>query len=185
MLNKKDLERIKDKVSEIRKQYNISEPGVDLNELIDNFNKNNKDIQIIASEIDLSELSKQYKIPVSGFSRKHENTIYISVERKENAMKKRFLFAHSLGHLFLDHDIDQIEFKWDHTSMNMSLMGYFPSTVSEQEANAFAVELLIPEDQVRKYYNLFKNSDKIYILSKMFGVSKQAMVIRLRGLNLI
>lgn len=181
MLKRENLVNARNKAKEIREQYNLTGPGVDLNELIDNFNKSNQDIQIVASELDLSELEKHYKKPLSGFIKKMGNKVYIGVARDEPAFRKRFTLAHELGHFFLGHDTSQIEFRQNINALELAILGYYHDD-DEKEANEFAGELLMPEEEVKQLYNLVKDSDK---LSKIFGVSYQAMEVRLKRLGLI
>lgn len=182
MLKRENLVNARNKAKEIREQYNLTGPGVDLNELIDNFNNSNQDIQIVASELDLSELEKHYKKPLSGFIKKMGNKVYIGVARDEPAFRKRFTLAHELGHFFLGHNTSQIEFRQNIDALALAILGYYPYNDDEQEANEFAGELLMPEEEVKQLYNLVKDSNK---LSKIFGVSYQAMKVRLTRLGLI
>lgn len=182
MIKHENFANARNKAKEIRLLYNLTPPGVDLNELIDNFNNSNKDIQIVASELDLSELEKHYKKPLSGFIKKMGNKVYIGVARDEPAFRKRFTLAHELGHFFLGHNTSQIEFRQNIDALTLAILGYYPYDDYEQEANEFAGELLMPEEEVKQLYNLVKDTNK---LSKIFGVSYQAMNVRLTRLGLI
>lgn len=182
MIKHENFANARNKAKEIRFKYNLTPPGVNLNELIDNFNNSNKDIQIVASELDLSELEKHYEKPLSGFMEKVGNKVYFGVAHDEPAFRKRFTLAHELGHFFLGHDTSQIEFKLNIDDLELAILGRYPYNVYEQEANEFAVELLMPEEEVKQLYNLVKDTNK---LSKIFGVSCQAMNVRLMRLGLI
>lgn len=89
--------------------------------------------------------------------------------------RARFTIAHELGHYFLhmaDSDNKVItSFRMDHSLV-------------EKQADAFAAELLMPEDSVRKEYGnmVIPVSDS---LARSFNVSKQAMRFRLDRLELI
>lgn len=180
-VNSEIFANARNKAKEIRLRYNLTPPGVDLNELIDNFNNSNKDIQIVASELDLSELEKHYKKPLSGFMERVGNKVYFGVAHDEPAFRKRFTLAHELGHFFLGHGTSQIEFRQNIDALSLAILGYYPYNVYEQEANEFAVELLMPEEEVRK---LNKFIDDYKMLAEIFGVSYQAMYFRLKRLRL-
>lgn len=185
MINKENLIRARKRAKEIREKYNLSGPGVNLNELIDNYNNSDKDAKIIAKEIDLSELQRYYDKALSGFIQKQDDKIFIGIQISEPSYRKRFTLAHELGHLFLGHindDPSQIDFRKNIDALDLSSFGLYSHDEREQEANEFAAELLMPEEEIRK---LYKAIDDHKILAEIFGVSYQAMYIRLKRLGLI
>jgi Zn-dependent peptidase ImmA (M78 family) len=88
-------------------------------------------------------------------------------------VRARFTLAHELGHIFLNHD--KREF------YDAEVAREFGEDVpenakppKEQEADAFASELLIPVEQLKKYQGDLKSPDK---MAGIFQVSKPAMAI--------
>ena len=108
-------------------------------------------------------------------------TIYIS--DRDSKQRQYFTIAHELGHYFLHRDklkeniitIDDVD-----TMKAMLRNGMMSS--EEVEANYFAAELIMPEEQVREMYD--KLNGDIDDLASFFRVSKLAMAIRVDTLNL-
>lgn len=118
-----------------------------------------------------------------------DNRFSILIEQSDHPNRKRFTFAHELGHFFLHKD----KLKWDHkifidTDNNYSLFRRNSVHVRDEdkpleaEANYFAAELLMPKDVVEKAYNEIWS---IEILSNVFRVSIEAMTYRLSNLGLL
>lgn len=85
-------------------------------------------------------------------------------------VRQRFTIAHELGHLFL-HPTGLL-FR-DHTST----MGVKPE---EREANRFAAELLMPDFMLQALIAARSTGE----LAELFGVSLQAMSIRLQSFRM-
>lgn len=102
-----------------------------------------------------------------------DGTRVAMVNRAKAYVRGRFTLAHELGHIFLSHD------KRDFYDAE-AVREYgedMPENAKppwEQEADAFAAELLIPMEQLKKYQAELKNPDK---LAGIFQVSKPAMSI--------
>ena len=105
-------------------------------------------------------------------------TIYVNEE--EAAERQRFTMAHELGHYWL-HLRDQrqhVGFKDSRDNISRAFRrSDAPLSPMETEANQFAAALLMPTKLVRAYRYLDPAA-----LAKRFGVSTQAMDIRLRSL---
>lgn len=106
----------------------------------------------------------------------------------ESKVRQRFTIAHELGHYELHKQdngffIDK-EFKMLFRDHNSSTGEY----KKEQEANAFAAALLMPEKFVVKEiknHNLdLSDEDSMKELAKLFNVSVPAMTYRVTNLNL-
>lgn len=106
----------------------------------------------------------------------------------ESKVRQRFTIAHELGHYELHKQdngffIDK-EFKMLFRDQNSSTGEYR----KEQEANAFAAALLMPEKFVIKEiknHNLdLSDEDSMKELAKLFNVSVPAMTYRVTNLNL-
>lgn len=115
------------------------------------------------------------KNDVFGFIEKNNGITSIYVNAENSLTRRRFTVAHELGHYFLHHD--------DGQELNYLDLRSTKSTIEETEANRFAAELLMPEEQVRNEYSnlLFPTVDA---LARKFQVSKQAMKYRLLNLGL-
>lgn len=144
-----------------------------------------KDLQLKVFEIDMNDLRKKAKETdtdldenISGFLVRsdHQHTIFLN--KKEPMNRKRFTIAHEIGHL-----------KLNHLSNEETSTIFRDSTSSEGihqkevTANAFAAELLMPEDLVRYACNLLNSS--VSKIARAFGVSEIAIRHRLKNLGLI
>lgn len=106
----------------------------------------------------------------------------------ESMVRQRFTIAHELGHYELHKDGDELfvdkTFKVLFRDQNSSK----GEILKEQEANAFAAALLMPEHLIRK--EIEKNSfdlseeNSMKKLAKTFNVSVPAMTFRISNLGL-
>lgn len=88
-------------------------------------------------------------------------------------VRARFTLAHELGHIFLNHD--KREFYDAEAAREMGEDApEKEKPAKEREADAFASELLIPMEQLKKHQSALKDLDK---LAGIFQVSKPAMSI--------
>lgn len=113
---------------------------------------------------------------VSGKIRRSDRGFSIEVNRHHSPARRRFTLAHEIAHYLLHRDLMEQGIVDD----AMYRSG-FPSAV-ETEANALAAELLMPRDLVRTVYRA--GVMDIPHLCKVFGVSEDAMRIRLQKLGL-
>ena len=103
-------------------------------------------------------------------------TIYLSTEDHPN--RKRFTCAHEIGHFVKHSEDDDDDFEYIDYRAGAASMGF---DTDERYANAFAASLLMPQKHVRRLRSLGYNDAQ---LAKAFGVSKAAMVNRLKNLGL-
>lgn len=108
------------------------------------------------------------------FKPDYEGVPTIFVNRAEGRNRQRFTVAHELGHYALNHPGEQID-----RVNNYQAYQYDPI---ETQANAFAMELLMPEFVVNY---LIKNEKikSVETLAEMFEVSENAMRFRLKNLG--
>lgn len=102
-----------------------------------------------------------------------DGTRVAMVNRAKAYVRGRFTLAHELGHIFLRHDKRDF---YDAETVR-ELGEDMPESAKppwEQEADAFAAELLIPQELLKKYQAELKNPEK---LAGIFQVSRPAMVI--------
>jgi Zn-dependent peptidase ImmA (M78 family) len=99
--------------------------------------------------------------------------IFINPSKSE--ARTNWTCAHELGHHALGHlvsfDIDSLD-DWEHA-------------IIEREAHIFAAELLMPYDWLNHYWNLYPQWRKVANITKIFGVSREALMYRLINTNLI
>lgn len=112
--------------------------------------------------------------------------IFINTEHHLN--RQRFTIAHELGHYLL-HKQEQVHVDNDFTIAYRNTKSSTGENLHEIEANQFAAELLMPEKCVEQYLAENKialiTETTILEMSNFFGVSLQAMTIRLSTLSLI
>ncbi len=114
----------------------------------------------------------------------------IGYNQYESRVRRRFTIAHELGHFELHRDRSTM-------FLDKQFKVHFRSNASkhseeiqemEQEANAFAAALLMPEDLIRnqvKDVDIDLGSEEgIRHLARVFDVSTQAMSFRLANLGL-
>ena len=117
----------------------------------------------------------------------------IGYNQNESRVRRRFTIAHELGHyelhrhiapMFIDKDFKQFTiYRSQDSSSDISKKEY------EREANAFAAEILMPADWIKKELEKTKidlgSEDGLKELAKTFDVSSTAMYYRLTKLELI
>ena len=87
--------------------------------------------------------------------------------------RKKFTIAHELGHWVMHRSLLR-----DRPEIGVLLrepLGRADSSPLEQEANAFAANLLVPDNMLKSY-----RTDDIVLLAKVFGVSEEVIGYRLK-----
>jgi Zn-dependent peptidase ImmA (M78 family) len=111
---------------------------------------------------------------VSGFLNSNGDKPVIYVNANNSPQRQAFTIAHELGHYFLGHTPDE----WGINRRPAAYTQAKPS--SEQEADCFAANLLMPANMVKKQMRAYKLTPENYdILAGLFGVSPSAMKNRL------
>lgn len=121
---------------------------------------------------------REDNLTIAGFMSFNDKTIVLNAN--DSAKRRRFTCAHEVGHILLheDHvreDGGDIVYRTEklHDSENKTI---------EREANYFAGCLLMPKYLFTTEFD--KNYGDIDSLSHLFGVSRNAVVIRISELNL-
>lgn len=138
--------------------------------------------------VDVCQLARVIGVEVHGdpnmpevvtVSRQPGGTV-IAVNTTQTPARQRFAVAHALGHVALGHLTESVPQMHDGvSSFSSQAAGH-----QEQEANNFAVDLLMPARALR--YALDHGIVKdVAQLVRVFGVSQVAVRHRLRGLGLI
>lgn len=96
----------------------------------------------------------------------------------------RFTCAHELAHWLIHQEL--YNGSGDTAAMHKSIVkSSEEDQYIERQADMLAGALLMPINQVKRSFYRTKGTDKSEILAGQFGVSKQAMEIRLKGHRLI
>lgn len=148
------------------------------------------DVEGLARELGATVLKDDLDPEVSGLLYRRPDSTVIAVNRDHAGTRRRFTIAHELGHLRLhdgrplivDHVVRARVNLRDHRSS-------LATNREEIEANRFAATLLMPPDFVHaQMHGVLKKRlgelGTIDALAKKFGVSTQAMEIRLTNLGL-
>jgi Zn-dependent peptidase ImmA (M78 family) len=163
MIQTANYTKAEEKAKELLEEYVITEPVVRADEIAQR-----KGLAIKYFRPDDNEGLKN----ASGFFDPNTRTIFVNYE--DPPTRQLFTIAHELGH-----------FELGHNPKEYGVLYRFATPIDkdpkEQEANAFAANLLVPEkmlDETMKKYS-FTNLDVIP-LARLFGVSSEVMRYRLR-----
>jgi len=162
------INEITNEVTRIKQKYALTGIPVDLHKILEAEN-----IEVI--ETDFTAYESKVKKPISGMLYIDGDNKLILVNEKDNKKRRNFTIAHELGHYFLH---------WERDKTNEIFVSFRgDSNPRETEANRFAAELLLSDDDVEKEYKLVIYPTVSYLAEK-FNVSKQAMGIKLEQLGL-
>lgn len=117
---------------------------------------------------------------ISGYLNLSEKRIYLNAN--DPLPRQVFTAAHEFGHFVLGHKISG-----GVDVLYRKAIGDHQNDQKEKEANAFAAELLVPEEFIvkqKKLLNHLSLDQQIAKLSQIFKVSKQVISYRLKLLNL-
>jgi predicted transcriptional regulator len=155
------------------------------------------DLAKVAQFLDVSVHYDALEDKVSGVLVIRGGARHALINGTHHSNRQRFSLAHEVGHLVL-HDAEGDRLFID-TNMRVYQRVGAPTDAAysqadsstkpheEREANQFASSLLMPEDLVRKESKNLDLADEydVAYLARRFGVSDQAMSIRLQQLDLI
>lgn len=138
---------VRKKIAYLKKKYRTTNPF----ELADM-------IGIVVITEDLGAIDGYYNKQL------RQKQIHINCNLSENDML--FTCAHELGHALL-HQNSNTKFLYENTLLSVDKL--------EQEANKFAMELLLPDDLLLEYSNC-----SIEQMSRLFGYSEKLIELRLK-----
>mgnify|MGYP001567997187 CR=1 FL=1 len=157
-----NYKRAEEKAAQVLAKFDIAEPVIPVQEIAQR-----EGLTIVYFPPN-TETSKK----VSGFFDPKTKTIYVNSD--DPPARQSFTIAHELGHFELDHSPDKY-----------NVLPRFASPIdkdpTEQEANCFAANLLVPNDMLQKIinrYNLTKQDTTL--LADLFGVSTDVIKYRLK-----
>jgi len=151
--------------------------------------------------IDLENLADYYKAQViyvkfkesglDGAVQKIENPIdqayKIAISRDIPETRSRFTLAHEIGHIISDKCGSKSSDAFRQNNLikdteQILYRGSGDNNLAEMEANEIAAQLLMPAVLVKQYKEVHNIADEK--ISKLLGVSTQALVVRLANLGL-
>lgn len=125
---------------------------------------------------------------IDGFLYREGGQPVIGVNRNQALVRRRFTVAHELGHLLL-HETGDVHVDRGFRIFLRDSHSREGVDQHEMEANRFAAELLMPieflgDDLATRQFD-FADDKQLRALAKRYGVSTQALAIRLTGLGYI
>ena len=143
-------------------------------------------VEKLASLLNAEIVLQRFSGEISGIvHRNQDGSAVIGVNSSHPTQRQRFTIAHEIGHLLLHAD------ETLHVDKNFPIglrSGISGKSVdkNEIEANQFAAALLMPSDLLSKDVTPLAGRDVLFAirkLAKKYGVSEQAMSIRLSVLG--
>lgn len=146
------------------------------------------DVESIAKSLSVGVRYGKLDDDTSGMLVIKDGNPLIGVNSRHHANRQRFTIAHELCHFLLHKD--QASLFLDKSPVffrdNVSSQG---SRIIEIEANDFAAELLMPDDKIHEcileYPIDMFDEVKVRLMAERFGVSPQALLIRLTKLGYV
>ena len=167
--------------------------------LIEDLHELPVDVEKIAEKLHIEILEKHFaeNPELSGMLVRNGDEVFMAVNSAQSKSRQRFTVAHEIGHYLLD-EAKPIWVDKNIRPVQVSFRkgsGGIPTSypLSEVRANRFAAELLVPTDWVLQEFTALggpdvdwsDDADSIQTLAERFGVSIQAMTIRLFELQLL
>ena len=166
--------------AKILEHYASEKPiyAVSMIDLINNLKIPVYEYDFSLSNPDMKELyeKSEFKDNIIGAIMLSEDDLYIFISDKSSEAEQRYILAHEIGHCCLHASTlreQKIEFAKDKDSDN----------THEQEANNFAMELLMPEENIRLVYGKLINKS-LNVMAELFCVPIECMRNRLNKLQL-
>lgn len=146
----------------------------------------------IAKSLGINVIPYAFGDGVSGILVVENNKSTIGYSTSDSKARQRFTIAHELGHFVLRHSTQTEQLFVDKNFLvkYRGLQKYsHTEIIHEQQANAFAAELLMPKSLIevelsKKDYMDLTESELIEELAKVFDVSVIAMSYRLTNLSI-
>ena len=146
------------------------------------------EVEQIAAALGVEVVVEPLEETVSGLLVVRKSRATIGINELHHPHRRRFSIAHELGHYTLHRYVSNVfvdstlTFYRDEKSAD----GVYRQEI---EANSFAAELLMPEDFIRYHLERHKidlhDEQAVERLARDFGVSMQALTIRLVNLRLV
>lgn len=156
------------------------------------------ELNISSLPIPIKEILKKNKVELVPYDSKGNfsgllliqgESAVIGYNPLESEVRQRFTFAHEFGHFVLHKDRNDIFIDNQFKVMFRDERATTGEYVIEQEANAFAAAILMPEvklkEQIRTLNFDLGDEKCLTELARIFNVSVQAMTYRIINLNLL
>lgn len=147
----------------VLKDCGITEPPVDLKEILDRKGYEYIEVDTFLDEVDALFMRNE-----------DDGQIYAAVNANHHLHRQRFSLAHEFGHILLNHDLNY--YRTDITINSPPTIKAHTAfeAAFETEAHNFAGELLVPLEMLKKE---FEETNELSELSKRFLVSQQVVSI--------
>ena len=176
-LDNRYLNKAKQKAENILEQFKIDKPSVPVKDIV-------KKLNINLISYDLGE-------DVSGILVIENNIATIGYNPSNSKVRQRFTIAHELGHFLLHGQAkNEVFIDKDFIVKYRSEKKYTNTEIrQEQEANAFAANLLMPRFMLhaaitQKNHDSLDEPEFISAMAKIFDVSVPAMTFQIANSNL-
>lgn len=155
------------------------------------------DLNRVAAALEVCVHDEELENEVSGALIVKGKERHVLVNKAHHANRRRFTTAHELGHfclhdddgdrVFIDHQMRVYHRVGEANSSAYTQPGATTDPRQEREANMFAAALLMPAPLVTRAALELDMRDELDVTSmaKTFGVSEQAMSIRLQQLKVV
>jgi Zn-dependent peptidase ImmA (M78 family) len=130
-------------------------------------------LERVAQSIGFDSLAFDGEQGISGAIRYDEKKIFVN--KNDPPQRQRFTLAHEIGHARLHAGDNVIDYR---ANIDYPEEG----TEKEREANRFAANLLMPEDDFLEVWR--SRSGDVKRIANYFGVSEMAAGFRMKGLGL-
>jgi Zn-dependent peptidase ImmA (M78 family) len=165
---------LEEKVAKILRRHNVLRPPVPVGDLA---YAEGIDVRLAPTAMNIS----------GALIRSSNGKVLIALNDAHHANRQRFTIAHELGHFFLEHNGLGTHIDADFTINLRNEVSAEATDSNEIHANAFAAELLMPKTFILRDICDFLPLDAAAIakLARRYGVSEQAMTIRLVNLGFV
>lgn len=159
-----DFKRVNRTARELLAKYKLTTPPFDPEEIA----------EAEGFDVIYREFEPEISAHISGYSDANSNSIYVN--KAIPARRKIFTIAHELAHLLLHRAYVTDEGRY----LVLPRRNFYGSDkpIEEKEADAFAAELLVPLEVLRKYKSLASDDE----LARLFAVSGDVVTHRSKWL---
>ncbi len=144
------------------------------------------DVEAIAGQLGISIRKMSLEADVSGILYREDDKKIIVVNENHPVVRQRFTIAHEIGHLLL-HAGDAVHVDQEFRINLRDQRSATAENIEEIEANAFAANLLMPASWLRREMSTESvdliDDGEIQSLADRYGVSAQAMILRLSNIS--